>query len=99
MAKFSINDVVLRSRDALGQAIDDDMVVMQTETGEYYALRNTSLRIWQLIESSTSIEQIISEMSQGVDVSRDVIERDVMEFIDQLLEAKLIVVVPETQTS
>lgn len=92
MAKLSTSDVVARSSEVLAQPIDGDMVLMHFQSGEYYALRSSSLRIWELMEVPTTIEKMIDSLEAEVNAPREVIMPDVLEFLDQMLEKQLITV-------
>ena len=64
--------------------LDNEAVLLNVTTGMYFGLDAIGTRIWALVVSGTSHEQIVEALLAGYDVPRDVLESDVTEFLSDL---------------
>lgn len=55
-----------------------------------YTLNEVAARIWQLIDASVPVAQIIEVVAREFEVATEEARRDVLEFIESLEEAGLI---------
>lgn len=80
--------------DFVDAMVDDELVFMDVSRGWFYSLRETGLRIWELIgEDETgriSVDDIVSTLCEEYDVDRKTCLRDTEVLIEELLEAKLV---------
>jgi len=88
--KISENDVVRRSENLLTSKMDDELVMMNLEKGEYYGLNVIATRIWSLLEQPQSIEQLINCLTDEFDVSRDKCLNDIAPFLENLMNRQII---------
>ena len=72
-------------------AIDDEIVLMNIDTGSFHSLKGPSVAIWNRIDGSRSTEKIISELVEQYDVEPDVCSRDVSGFLSDLTQAGFVV--------
>ncbi|HPQ39607.1 MAG TPA: PqqD family protein [bacterium] len=48
----------------------------------------TGLMIWEAVQTPHTLDEILEELlTRGLDVSRDVLEKDVMVFIDEMIRS------------
>lgn len=66
---------------------DNEVVVVNLETGFYYSFRSTALLIWDLLQDEATKEEIVNSFNSLSDVQL----KEVHLFIDQLKEETLIV--------
>ena len=78
------------SSDALSRELDGEVLVLDLKTSFYFGLTGTGARIWQLIESGSSRDAIVSVLSGEYGGDADVIAADVDAFIDDLVARGLI---------
>lgn len=55
-----------------------------------YTLNEVASRIWTLLESPRSVEEIVSILCDEYDAPRDEVARDVIEIVDELQGASLV---------
>lgn len=94
MANRTLNtdSTVYRNPEMLSSDMDGEKVMMSIENGEYYGLNQIGSRIWELIETPKTIDELIGKLTDEFDVSPELCENDVMVFLKELLEKNLITV-------
>ena len=75
----------------ISREIDDELLVLDTESDRIHQLNRTASIIWRLCDASTSTDTIVSTLTQAFDVPRETAERDVAQTLQQLQDLKLIV--------
>lgn len=86
-------DRVRQSDSQVSCCVDDEVVLMSVQNGEYYNLNPIASEIWAMLEQSPSVEQIVEYKLDQYDVQRDVCEQDVMRILNQLQSENLVEVV------
>jgi hypothetical protein len=76
--------------DAIFTQMEDQMVILNYETGIYYALNEPGVRIWQLIEQNNTLEDIIAKLLKEYRVSEEKLQHDVINLVEKLKEKGLI---------
>lgn len=92
MAKITPNTTIKRNPELVETKMDGETVMMSINSGEYFGLDPVGSRIWELIENPIPIDQLIDKLIDEFDVSRDECEIDTLEFLNQLQEKKLLLV-------
>ena len=75
----------------ISREIDDELLVLDTESDRIHQLNRTASIIWRLCDASTSTDTIVSTLTEAFDVPRKTAERDVAATLQQLQDLKLIV--------
>lgn len=70
--------------------IDDEIVVMDLESGNFFSLKDTALDIWRLIDGTRSPADIAAELANDYDVAESELADDVAAFLDKALTAGLL---------
>ena len=86
MAKQSVEI----SSDVIVVKTDDDFTLLNVETGTFYRLSGTSVRLWTLLAESTNIDDAVTTFNKEYEIDSLVLRNDLKEFIDSLKEAGLI---------
>ena len=91
---IEITNVYMRNGDQVTAKVDDEVVMMSMQQGEYYGLDSIGSRIWELFAKPNSVENIIGTLMQEYDVDRKTCEKDVQEFIQKLVDKGLLKISP-----
>ena len=67
--------------------LDDELVLMNIETGQFNTLKNTGLAIWQLIDGKSDTASIKAKMAETHNVAADRCSAEVDHFLAELQEA------------
>jgi len=70
--------------------VGDEIVLLDFERGIYFGLDPIGARIWQLVAEEKSLAEIVDTLVEEYDVTREVLERDVAELLDELAAKDLI---------
>ena len=70
--------------------IDDEVVLMSLDSGDFFSLSDTSKEIWQLIDGNRSQKAIIAELALAYESKPEAIAVDIDDFLNGLQEAGFI---------
>lgn len=74
------------------QEIDDEIILLDTITQEYFSLNEVGKNIIDLISENLTKDQIVEELSNIYEVDRIQIEKDLINFAKLLEEKGLITI-------
>jgi hypothetical protein len=84
--RYSVN-----SGQVISEVIDGEAVMINMTTGNYYSLNETGAVIWDALERSASVEEIVGGLESSYDSTREQIEQAVGELVAELEREELIV--------
>jgi hypothetical protein len=87
---LSFASMVSRSGDHLAANIDDELVLMDVEQGNYYGLNSIGADIWQRLEGEVVVSELCAALSVEYDADIDTISREVLVLLERLAEEGLI---------
>ncbi len=85
-----VNQHYRLSPDAICQELGGETVILDLNSDFYFGLDETGTRIWQLLESGQSSEEVLQSMLSEYDTTEQQLRDDLNRFLDSLLSAKLI---------
>src|SRR4051812_16540166 len=89
---MSASMVSIRVPHVLHEAVDGEVLIVNTDTGVYYALRSVAADIWQAIQrSGTSVDDIAASIAARYGAAVEVVEGTVARFIAELSGESLVV--------
>jgi hypothetical protein len=71
-------------------AIDDEIVVMNLESGDFFSLTGTARDIWLLIDGRLGREELLASLAASYAVPGEAIAGDVEAFLNELDQAGLL---------
>ena len=77
--------------DVVFEVLDDQAVLLNLETGNYFGLNHTGTRIWKLIEEHGDIDAVRKYILEEFDVCQEALEGDLQVLLSELLERRLLV--------
>ncbi|QIV95584.1 coenzyme PQQ synthesis protein D (PqqD) [Allofrancisella inopinata] len=86
MNNLSIKDKIYRNKDFYSSEIDDEVIMMNIDNNSYYSTGEIGNRIWQLLDTVTTCEDICKQLIQEYDVSQEQCQKDVLKFLTELLD-------------
>ena len=72
------------------EQFDEEVVIVDLETGSYYALGGAGGEIWSALESGASQQQIVEQMKRNYSDEPETIETAVIRLLDELQQETLI---------
>jgi len=73
---------------------DPALVLLNPQSGEYYTLDAVGIRIWELCDGTRTVSQIAAIIGQEYDAPIEVIERDALDLVKDLVDEQLLVRAP-----
>lgn len=71
-------------------SINDEIVIMRVDTGEFFSLTGTAAAAWRLIDGERSRAALLSAMADDYSTNENEIAADIDDFLSQLKEAGLL---------
>lgn len=71
---------------------DGSTIIMSITAGKYFAFDEVGFRIWDALKSPIRIDALAEQLAKAHGASQDVVQRDIIEFIEKLSDAELVVV-------
>lgn len=81
----------INSTNVAAKVIDGEAILINLDTGAYYSMDNVGSRIWSLIESQRSVDDIVGSVAAEYEVSRETVHADVQRVIAELIAEDLII--------
>jgi hypothetical protein len=88
--KISTETIISQIEEIVASDIDGETVMMSVENGEYYGLDNIGSRIWELIQKPIKVSDLIDTLLERFDVDRETCEKDVLTFLNELNDDKIL---------
>ncbi len=77
-----------KRREAYSETeIDDETVLMQVDTGEFFSLRGTGRTIWHLIDEAPTRGALLDALATRFDAPRETLADDLDDFLRMLTDA------------
>jgi hypothetical protein len=83
-------DSILVRASALPAAeLDGRVVVLNVDAGAYFSFNGVASEIWQMLSEPRRVGDIFDRLSQDHDVDAATLSRDVLPFLQRLIERRL----------
>ena len=83
-SEITLHTTIQRKINLVSSKIDNEIVMMSVENGEYYGLDEIGSRIWEIIEQPITTEYLILMLMEEFEVNREDCEKDTFEFLHDL---------------
>ncbi|MBS1780551.1 MAG: PqqD family protein [Bacteroidetes bacterium] len=83
---MDLNIQLSRGDQYIFNEVDGEIVMMNITTGLYVSLNETAKQIWNMLEKPQPLSAVVDALSVEYNVTREQCEKDVLPFIEQLLE-------------
>lgn len=90
---INLQNTIKRNPELVSSDIDGEKVMMSLDNGEYFGLDPVGSRIWELIENPIRVDKLIALLLEEFEVSETQCNIDTLEFLNQLQEKKLLLVI------
>ncbi len=72
------------------QVIDDEAILMDTESREFYELNESALVLWNIMTENNNLDDVLNQMLETFEVSKEQVENDLNNFIEYLQSKNLL---------
>jgi hypothetical protein len=87
-----------QSPTVVATELDDEIVLLNLDTGVYYGLDTVGAEVWTLLSKELDFDSIIACLLEEYEVTDDQLRADVGELLEQLLEHQLVQAAPDRNT-
>jgi len=74
----------------LARKTSDDLIVLNLNTGQYYALDEVGWSVWELCDGTRSVSDVISAICDEYDAPAETIKTDVLKVLGDLIDEELL---------
>lgn len=91
MLKLSGNTIVERNdADLISSQLGDDIVLMNSNTGDYMGMNAVGSDIWKLLELPLSLDEVTSRVANMYEVDENYGKDKISSFLQRMLDNKII---------
>jgi len=96
-SSLKLDSVCRASEDIVVREIEGEVIIVPLVSGigdmedELYTLNETGRAIWEKLDGRKSLREIAGELAAEFEAPRELIERDVVGLMEELLERKMVV--------
>ena len=87
---INLKSSILQNKEIPTALIDNELGLMNVDKGKYYSLDEIGIEIWNLIENSIKVDDVVDKLLKEYDIERKQCENDVLELINELFKQDLI---------
>ena len=87
---MNIKSKVILSNNVFAQEIDDETIILDAITQEYFSLNEIGKVIWSLLSQNKNLEEIKVQMLEMYEVPEEQLEKDLLNFLQALAKKGLI---------
>lgn len=79
-----------RGEEVAAKVIDGEAIIINLANGIYYSMDKVGGLIWDLVQAGHSLEEVIMAVTDRYDVSREKVEANIQELVEELLRENLV---------
>ena len=87
---MNIKSKVILSNNVFAQEIDDETIILDAITQEYFSLNEIGKVMWSLLSENKNLEEIKAQMLEMYEVPEEQLEKDLLNFLQALAKKGLI---------
>jgi len=87
---MNLSDKIQIPAQVMARQVGAETVILDLATGTYFGLDPVGARIWQLMSEGKTLSEVCDAMQAEFEVSREDIQRDVIELTEKLKAQQLI---------
>ncbi len=82
----ALGSLVQRNAEIIFTDLDDTVVMMDPDKGNYYEFDSVGTRIWNLLDVERSVTQVCEVLVREYDVTLKDCRQDVLKFLEQVAQ-------------
>lgn len=86
----NLQDAYAPGPDVVFRELEGEAVVLNLDTGIYFGLNATGLRMWQLIEQHRTLDRVLALLAREFDAPAAELEADLLAWVSQLEDQGLL---------
>ena len=94
----TVDTVLVRDSEPMPTTVDEEVVVLSVRAGAYFGFNLIGSEIWNMLSEPRRVGEIFDTLAQSHEVDRDTMTRDVTQFLQTLIERRLVRVVESKES-
>jgi hypothetical protein len=90
-----LSTVVVRDSEPVATTIDNEVVMLSPRAQSYFGLGTVGSEIWNAIETPRRVDDVCTGLMQEFEIDADTCQRQVLDFLNDLIDRGLARVVTE----
>ena len=90
--KISIHSVIHRDPDQEFSKIDEEIIMLNVNKGEYYALNDVASRIWEMIDAPVQVNELLNKLIQEFEVDTETCKKDTLKCLEDFRSKSIIII-------
>ncbi|PKP29708.1 MAG: hypothetical protein CVU00_14495 [Bacteroidetes bacterium HGW-Bacteroidetes-17] len=82
---------ICRSEGIIWKIIDNEIILLNPKTGEYFGLTPVASDFWKHLEKTSSLAEILTHLDSLYDVDKELLINDIHVLITKLIQRNLII--------
>ena len=87
---MNLNQKITFADTVFAQEVDDEMVLLDMESENYFGLDEVGTAIWQAMQEKEVLQEVYETLLEQYEVEEEVLQKDLSDFIEKLLESGLV---------
>lgn len=87
---FSANARINKRPEQLTSEIDDKVIILEVDSGQYFSFDEVSTDIWKRLDTTPQLADLCSALAKDYDADLETIQIDVYKLINMLVTNNLI---------
>lgn len=80
----------IRKQTSSSGELDGELFIIDVETGKYYGLNTVANRIWEILETEKTVDEVVGTLLEEYDIDKTTCQQQVETLINDLKEKTLI---------
>ena len=87
---MTLQDTITIPDTLFAQVVDEEMVILDTASQEYFGLDEIGAVIWQHLSEHGALQKTYEVMREVYEVDEEQLEADICYFVEELVDAGLV---------
>jgi hypothetical protein len=87
----TVINIVINDERVVHETVDNEVIIINLENGNYYSLKTTGLYIWQALASEPTEAQLVTWLASRYNAPASEIQRAVTALLAELAEEEIII--------
>lgn len=90
MSSIDLDTTVVRAEHILASPVEQSLVMMDVEGGDYYSLDEIGAAIWERLAEPLPVRSLCEQLIAAYEVAPDTCQQDVLAFLGELIEVGMV---------
>ncbi len=87
---MDLNQKIIFVETVFAQEVDGEMVLLDMSSENYFGLDEVGTAMWQAMQEKETLAEVLASLLEQYEVESDVLEKDLLIFVDKLAEKSLL---------